>query len=193
MRPQPSKRRWETITFRPVGRVDFPLIASWLAEPHVARWWNQEFTIDAIERDFGPRIDGTEPGEDYLILVDKRPVGLIQHYQFADYPEYVEELATVMAVPDHAVSIDYLIGDPTLTGHGLGTAMLSRFVDHLWQTNPEAACIIVPVNTANEASWKALLAAGFQVVARGEMEPDNPIDDRQHEILRADRPPTLRG
>lgn len=120
MRPQPSKRRWETITFRPVGRVDFPLIASWLAEPHVARWWNQEFTIDAIERDFGPRVDGTEPGEDYLILVDKRPVGLIQHYQFADYPEYVEELAPVMAVPDHAVSIDYLIGSHahrTRSGH----------------------------------------------------------------------------
>jgi aminoglycoside 6'-N-acetyltransferase len=44
------------------------------------------------------------------------------------------------------------------------------------------------VSSANQASWRALLAAGFRLVARGELEPDNPIDDRRHEILRVDRP-----
>ncbi|TPW11645.1 MAG: GCN5-related N-acetyltransferase [Acidimicrobiaceae bacterium] len=45
------------ITFRRVIRADFPLLAGWLAEPHVARWWNHEFTTEAVERDFGQSAD----------------------------------------------------------------------------------------------------------------------------------------
>ena len=33
----------------------------------------------------------------------------------------------------------------------------------------------------------ALLSAGFHLVAQGELTPDNPIDDRAHEIVRIDR------
>lgn len=175
-----------SITFRRVTRDDFQLIGTWLAQPHVARWWNHEFTPEAVERDFGPSVDGIEPNQDHLVLLDGRPVGLIQYSRFADYPRYREELAPLTPVPHRAVSIDYLIGDPALVGQGVGTAMISRFVEWIWST--EADAIIVPVNSANVASWKALLKAGFRVVARGELEPDNPIDDRLHEILRLDRP-----
>jgi aminoglycoside 6'-N-acetyltransferase len=171
-----------------MARADFPLLATWLAEPHVARWWNHEFSREAVERDFGPTADGEEPNEDLLVLIADHPIGLIQYARYADYPEDVEQLSKVLPVPDHAVSIDYLIGDPTLTGQGVGTAMLRGFAEHIWRKNPEASCIIVPVCSANEASWKALLGAGFRLVARGELEPDNPIDDPSHEILRLDRP-----
>ena len=176
------------ITFRRVTRADFPLIARWLAQPHVARWWNHEFTTEAVERDFGPSVDHAEPGEDYLVLLVGRPVGLIQYSKYADYPGYLAELARLIPVPDHAVSIDYLIGDPTLTGRGLGRAMIARFAERVWEASPVATCIIVPVSSANEASWRALVGAGFRIVARGEMEPDNPMDGPQHFILQLDRP-----
>ncbi|MGH8951131.1 MAG: GNAT family N-acetyltransferase [Acidimicrobiia bacterium] len=177
------------VTFRRLTRADFPMLAEWLAEPHVARWWNHEFTPEAIERDFGSTVDGEEPGEDHVVLIDGRPIGLIQYSRYADYPEYEEELAAVLPVPDDAVSIDYLIGDPALTGRGVGTTMIAAFASHIWQTNPDATCIIVPVSSANAASWRALQRAGFRTVARGDLEPDNPIDDRSHEILQLDRPP----
>ena len=176
------------VTFRRVTRADFPLLAGWLAEPHVARWWNHDFSLEGVDRDFGAAADGREPGEDHLALLDGEPIGLIQYSRYEDYPEYIEELAPVLVVPDHAVTIDYLIGDPAHTGRGLGTAIISEFVARIWETNPQATCIIVPVSSANEASWRALLAAGFRLVARGDLEPDNPIDDRRHEILRVDRP-----
>jgi aminoglycoside 6'-N-acetyltransferase len=175
-------------TFRRVSRADFPLIAEWLAQPHIARWWNHEFTPEAVERDFGSSVDGAEPGEDYLALLDGRPAGLIQYSRYADYPEYLAELARLTPVPEHAVSIDYLIGDATLTGRGLGKAMITRFDERVWEASSVATCIVVPVNAANEASWRALLGAGFRIVARGEMEPDNPMDGREHLILRLDRP-----
>ena len=41
------------IGFRRVTRLDFPLLASWLCQPRIARWWNHDFSPEAIERDFG--------------------------------------------------------------------------------------------------------------------------------------------
>jgi aminoglycoside 6'-N-acetyltransferase len=177
-----------SITFRRLTRADFPMLAGWLAAPHVARWWAHDFSDAAVERDFGPSVDDAEPNEDHLVLLDGNAVGLVQFSHYADYPEYRDELAPLVEVPDHAVSIDYLIGDRSLTGRGIGTAMIAAFAEHVWRVDPEASCIIVPVCSANEASWRALQSAGFRLVARGELEPDNPIDDRLHEVLRLDRP-----
>jgi aminoglycoside 6'-N-acetyltransferase len=187
MEPEPAGGD-ATISFRRAARADFPLLARWLAEPHVARWWNHEFTAEAIERDFGASADDAEPNEDYLALLDGTPVGLVQYSRYSDYPEYAEELSGVLEIPPSAVSIDYLIGDPARTGRGLGTAMIKAFTDRIWRVDATATCVIVPVVSANRASWRALQRAGFHLAARGELEPDNPIDDRSHEVLRLDRP-----
>jgi aminoglycoside 6'-N-acetyltransferase len=154
----------------------------------VERWWNHEFSPEAVERDFGPVADGAEPSEDHLVLLDDRPIGLIQYSRYEDYPEYIDELRPLLPMPEGAVAIDYLIGDPDLTGQGVGSAMIASFAEHVWSVNPQASCVIVPVNSANEASWRALLKVGFRVVAQGDLKPDNPIDDPLHEILRLDRP-----
>ena len=122
------------------------------------------------------------------MLLDGWPIGLIQYARYADYPEYLDELAPLVQLPAGAVSIDYLIGDPDLVGHGVGTAVIGAFVEWIWRTQPDASSIVVPVSSANEASWRALLRVGFHLSARGELEPDNPIDNRSHEILRLDRP-----
>ena len=66
------------VEFRRVTRADFPLLARWLAAPPVARWWNHEWTPEAVERDFGPSVDGHEPNQDWLALLDGVPVGLVQ-------------------------------------------------------------------------------------------------------------------
>ncbi|MEH3154670.1 MAG: hypothetical protein PGN29_04760 [Gordonia paraffinivorans] len=57
------------IGFRPLTRADFPMPARWLADERVHRWWFQEHDDAALERDFGPQIDGTEPGEDLVVEV----------------------------------------------------------------------------------------------------------------------------
>jgi aminoglycoside 6'-N-acetyltransferase len=141
-----------------------------------------------VERDFGTAADGNEPSEDHIVLLDGQPIGLIQYSRYADYPEYMEELSALLTVPDQAVSIDYLIGDPKLIGNGLGTAMLREFTERIWRVDPQVECIIVPVNAANEASWRVLLSVGFRLVASGDLEPDNPVDEPLHEVLWLDRP-----
>jgi aminoglycoside 6'-N-acetyltransferase len=177
-----------TMTFRRVTRDDFPLLGAWLAHPHVARWWNHETTPEAVARDFGASADGAEPSEDHLALHAGRPVGLVQYCHYADYPEYLAELEPILPVPPGATCIDYLVGEVADTGRGLGTAMIRAFCDRVWTVDPSATCIIVPVVSANRASWRALQRAGFRTAARGELTPDNPVDDPAHEILRLDRP-----
>jgi aminoglycoside 6'-N-acetyltransferase len=176
------------ITFEPLTRDHFELLGRWLAEPHVARWWNHDPSPEAVERDFGPTADGDEPAQDHLVRLDGTPIGLIQYCRFQDYPDYVEEMADAYPVGAGAATIDYLIGEPDRVGRGVGTEMITRFVDRIWAEEPATTHVVVPVCSANDASWRALTKAGFRLVARAELDPDNPIDDRQHEILRIDRP-----
>ena len=114
------------------------MLAEWLREPQVARWWNHDSSEFGVERDFGPSVRGEEPGEDLVVLLDDRPVGLLQRSVIADYPEELDEFATLVEVPEGAVELDYLIGDPALRGRGLGARMIAAAVADTWQTRPGA-------------------------------------------------------
>jgi aminoglycoside 6'-N-acetyltransferase len=176
------------IAFRRLRRDDFPLVARWLAEPAVARWWNHEVTPEAVERDFGPSVDGHDPTEMFLALSGGRPFGFIQRYRIAAEPEYAAELARVCALPPGALSVDYFIGEPDMRGRGLGAALIAEMVARTWADHPDAGGIVVPVAAGNAASWRALERAGFARIAEGELEPDNPIDPRDHVIYAIPRP-----
>ncbi len=179
------------ISFSPLQRADFALLARWLQEPLVARWWDHEWTPEALERDFGPSVDRTDPTEIYLASQGGSPFGLIQRYRLDSYRPHLKALAAIVPVPPAALSIDYLIGDPALRGRGMGAAMIRAFVSSSWAAYPEAPAVIVPVVAANIASWRALERAGMHRAGAGELEPDNPVDSREHVVYRVDRPPLI--
>jgi aminoglycoside 6'-N-acetyltransferase len=180
------------IGLRRVTTDDFGLLAVWLSRPHVHRWWYHEFTAEAVDRDFGASARGEEPNEDLLALLSEgaqvRPIGLVQRSFWHDYPEYVDEIAHILPIPDDAVTIDYLIGEAADTGRGLGPAIIGAVIADTWATLPRAGCVIVPVALGNRASWRALEKAGFRRVAEGDLAPDNPADPPAHVIYRLDRP-----
>ncbi|WP_371525548.1 acetyltransferase [Streptomyces sp. NBC_01283] len=176
------------ISWRRLDETDFPLLRQWLRQPHVARWWHHETSPEAVARDFGPAARGEEPSEDLLILLDGEPFGLVQRYRFADYAEDLSELAHQAEIPQEAMSVDYLIGDPKRIGQGLGTRMIQEVVRATWADHPDATAVLVPVHVGNRASWRILEKAGLLRVADVSLEPDNPIDDRAHYLYRIDRP-----
>ncbi|GAA2697267.1 hypothetical protein Apa02nite_056690 [Actinoplanes palleronii] len=49
-----------------------------------------------------------------------------------------------------------------------------------------ASTMVAPMPAPRTASARE--KAGFALVAEGELEPDKPIDDRLHRVLRRDRP-----
>ncbi len=176
------------ITWRRVTPSDFPLLGRWLAQPHVARWWNHDTAPEAVERDFGTSASGAEPNEDFLGLLDNEPVGLVQRSKLADYPEYLTEFEAIVEVPPGTATLDYLIGDPTRVGQGLGTRLIAAMVERTWPDYPDTPAILIAVVVANRASWRALEKAGATRVGTGEMEPDNPVDAPEHHVYRFDRP-----
>jgi aminoglycoside 6'-N-acetyltransferase len=176
------------ITWRTLSPADFPLLGRWLAEPHVARWWNHDTEPAAVERDFGPTARGEEPAEDFLALLDGEPVGLVQRCRLTDYPDYLAEFTGIVEVPATAATIDYLIGDPARIGQGLGPRLIASMVERTWRDVPAAPAVVVAVVAANRASWRALEKSGAVRVGTGEMKPDNPVDDPAHHVYRFDRP-----
>jgi aminoglycoside 6'-N-acetyltransferase len=181
------------IGFSRLARADFPLLKHWLEQPHVARWWAHATTPEAIEADFGACVDRRDPADVFIAWVEDRPLGLIQRYTFADNPGYIDELAPLMAVPPAALSIDYFIGEPSALRRGWGAAMIRACVTATWADYPQAPAIVVPVNAANEASWRVLQAVGFRRVAEGPLQPDNPVDDWAHAVYWLDRPGVAGG
>lgn len=176
------------IALRPLARSDFPLLRAWLEVPHVKRWWDHDTSPDAVEADFGPCIDGDDPAELFVASWRGRPVGFIQRYLYGDNPGYLEEVSRWVQTPPAALSIDYFIGEPELLRQGIGAAMIRTCTESTWHDHADAPCIIVPVHATNTASWKVLERAGYRFVAEADLEPDNPVDSREHRIYRIDRP-----
>ena len=181
------------VVLRRLRRDDLPLVGRWLREPRVARWWAEDPSPAAVEARYGPSIDGTDATEVFVASTDlgrgPREFGLVQRYRLADEPAYAAELSAVLPVPAGAISIDYLVGEPDLQGRGLGPAMIAAVVTDAWERWPEAGEVLVPVAAGNRASWRALEVAGFERVAEGELEPDNPVDPPDHVVYRLLRPP----
>lgn len=175
------------VTFRRLVADDLPMLAGWLAQPHVHRWWFHETTPEALERDFGAVMRGEEPAEDLVASVDGRPVGLCQRSRWHDYPEEVAALAPFVDVPADAVTIDYLVGAPEDTGRGIGSAVIEALVADTWTAHPDCRTVIVPVAAGNRRSWRALEKAGFEHVGTAMLEPDHPADPRDHVVLRRTR------
>lgn len=176
------------ITWRPLSGADFPMLARWLAEPAVVRWWNHETSTEAVERDFGTTLRGEEPNEDLVAMLDGTPFGLAQRCRIADYPEDLAEFEALVQVPPDAMQIDYLIAGPEHRGRGLGTRMIESLIATTWRDHPAASGVMVAVVAANVASWRALEKAGMMRVATGDMEPDNPVDDPRHHVYAIERP-----
>ena len=137
--------------FRPMARDDLPLVAGWLAQPHVARWWDDaEASLARIEEHLGPA-DSVEP---YLILIDGRPAGYLQSYDIhaeSDHP-YRDQ-------PAGTIGIDLSIGEPDLVGRGHGARIVDAFVQRLFGAG--VARVVIDPDPANTAAVRAYAKAGF--------------------------------
>jgi aminoglycoside 6'-N-acetyltransferase len=183
------------ITFRPLARSDLPLLIDWPGRPHVAQWWREPCDVVAVEAAYGPLIDGSDPTEGFIALLGtagegevgesgSQPLAFIQRYRFDQNPDWQRTVAHALGpgpggsnLVGAAAGIDYLIGDQTMTGRGLGRQMISAFVDLAWSRFPDVSVVIVAVDQANKASWRALEGAAFQRAWGGVLDSDDPSDE----------------
>lgn len=164
-----------------MAEADLPLLHEWLERPHIRRWWGEKTrTFEQVVEHYLPSIEGHDPTDHYVVLLDKRPVGMVQTYLVSDYPEHAE----LMGVSDSATAgVDILIGEEELIGQGLGTQMLCRFVSEVvFARSTTESCIADP-DVLNVASVRAFEKAGFRVVR----EFLDPSDGQTRALVRLDR------
>jgi aminoglycoside 6'-N-acetyltransferase len=168
------------IGFRRLTAGDLPVLYEWLQREHVRLWWTDRETYDEVVEHYLPQIEGSKPTDPYLILLDDQPGGFIQTYRVSDYPEYRE----LVAVEDGVAGVDLLIGEPELTGRGIGSEALHRFVRDIVFSDPEIRACIADPDAENLVSLRAFEKAGFRVVRRF-VDPND--QDKLHALLRLER------
>lgn len=172
----------QQLRIRPMTLDDLPLVGRWLHDPRVAEWWSDEPDAELadIERELGS--GGTTIYR--IVELGDRPIGMVFRYRIDDYVEYVHELAAARVdIPEHAWSMDYLLGEGDTVGRGIGTSMIRAACDELWSSESTATSVMVAVHADNSRSWRALQRAGFErTPGIFEMEPDTAAHDGRHVI-----------
>ncbi|HTR37851.1 MAG TPA: GNAT family N-acetyltransferase [Bryobacteraceae bacterium] len=169
-----------SLSFRPLERSDFPLLQEWLAAPHVLAWWKERLDLAGIEAKYGPRIDGTEPTHVFLIEQEDRPIGWIQWYLWADYPEHARQLGAEPA----SAGIDLAIGEPNRTGLGFGPAAIREFAKQFIFVKAAVCAVVTDPEESNLRSLRAFQKAGFRMEKIVQLAGE----DTKRQVLRLDRP-----
>lgn len=139
--------------------ADLDLVAAWMDEPQVARWFLIASTIEEEIEGLRRCLLGEEPTEVLVIADHDEPIGWCQWYLCREYPEHAEGVG---AGPDD-IGIDYAIGDPARRGIGLGTALIAELVSYIRRQHRNAGVIADP-EASNVASRRVLEKNGFTLL-----------------------------
>jgi len=154
-----------TITFRPLLDSDLPLMHQWLNNAAVVEWWEgDDVTWPAVVSDYGE--SHGDPVEHWMALADGKPLGWLQFYRAADMIEEETYYWRPHLDLQTTAGIDYLVGEPSARGQGIGGTMIRAFVrDVVFPSDSAWTHVAAGPFEANVASWKALERAGFERVA----------------------------
>lgn len=154
----PSGSPTPTVGFRPMTADDLPTVESWLRAEHTQPWWSYEADWEEITQ----AARGAVPVEQWILVIDGRDAGYFQVYDVGYDDEYRDACASV-GVGAGTAGIDYLIGEPSRIGGGIGTRAIATFVrDVVFGRGPWPAVSAGP-DPANGASIRVLEKNGFRV------------------------------
>lgn len=115
------------LTFRSLTEEDLEMLHGWLGRPHLLRWWGDEPTLVEVREKYLPRITGLEDAHPFIASMDATPIGYIQWYSVTHGdPNWWPDTPGA-----GVIGIDQFIADPKLLGQGIGTALITQFVDLL--------------------------------------------------------------
>lgn len=151
-----NQRNKNELTLRPVKDNDILQIETWLAKPHILKWYHepQEWLLEINERN-----GSFSFLNHFVVSKDDKPIGFGQYYDCFDAQE---EWYSIIQ-PNEAFSIDYFIGEEDCLRKGFGTEIVRLLTERILEQNPNAEILVQPENE-NIASCKVLLANGYRYI-----------------------------
>lgn len=148
------------VSLRPLREGELALVARWLGEPHVARWYLAGSSLERELADVRASVAGHQAVHVLLVLDDDVPVGWCQWYLCEDDPEWAAEVG---AAPGD-VGVDYAIGEPAAVGRGVGTGLVAALVRLVRAEWPGCGVVADP-EANNTTSRRVLEKNRFELVA----------------------------
>ena len=150
------------LELRLLNDSDIPLIEIWLNEEHVKRWYeipHLGITINDWISELKEH-KGEFKWITYLIVLwQDRPIGLCLYYKCVDSSD--EDFGTLPLTGSYG--IDYLIGEKSYLGKGLGKGIITLLVDKIFSLQ-DAQRVTADIDKNNKASEKTLLSCGFKLM-----------------------------
>jgi AacA4 family aminoglycoside N(6')-acetyltransferase len=159
------------IAFRPMLESDVPVLHEWIQRPHVAEWWggvDARANIECTRRKYLPRLDPGSSVKCHFALLGGEPIGFIQSYVALGCGNGWWESETDPGVR----GIDQFLGDGGMLGQGLGTRMVTAFLQHLFK-DPNVTRVQTDPDPANGRAIRCYEKAGFRIVETI-VTPDGP-------------------
>lgn len=137
-----------------VSRADYPMLARWLAMPHVRTWWGApEDEIALIEEDLNHG-----PTDMRIVHHCGHPFAYVQ-----DYPAHHWPMPHYADFPADTRAIDTFLGEPSMLGKGHAARYLRQRAEELLAQGVPA--VVIDPSPANTRAVRAYRAAGFREVA----------------------------
>jgi aminoglycoside 6'-N-acetyltransferase Ib len=143
--------------FKLLTESDLDLLFDWLNRPHVAEWWDGPLSLAEVRDKYLPRLAADSSVRAYIAHLDGAPVGFIQSYvAMADQASgwWTDE------TDPGTVGIDQFLADAENLEKGIGTEMVTQFVELLFHDRKVTKIQADPA-PANSRAIRCYEKAGF--------------------------------
>lgn len=151
-----------SFNFKKIKESDLLLLSKWLEEPHVKKWW-PILEKDELLSEFLQRIRSKDTFG-YIVSFNDKPIGYIQYYFVDGKTDKTGLWLPKDILSKSVVGTDQFIGDSNLTGRGYGTEFIKKFIDLVFQIEPNIKTIIVDPDPKNIAAIRCYEKVGFKKV-----------------------------
>ena len=147
-----------------VTKADLPLLAQWLAGPHLRPYWGT-----APDELAHMRNNLTNPLiSQYIVSRSATPIAYLQSYLCHSFnaPQYHDQ-------PDTARAVDLFIGPPDALNHGHGSALLRHYAQR--QKTCGTPALLIDPDPSNERAVRSYRRAGFIEIGLRQDAEANPV------------------
>lgn len=142
-----------SVTLEPFDLTrDSERLLSWLAQPHVAKWWGDPVPALQHARTCAPESHA-------LIVVEGTPVGYVC---WRKPPKEELEAVNLADLPSGLVDVDIFIGEPDLLGQGVGSRALESLLERLGR-EPFVTFAGLGTSASNTGAIRCFERAGFRL------------------------------